>query len=141
MNKVTVSTKAKDIKREWHLVDAKGKVLGRIATEIAQLLMGKRKSYFVGNLDCGDNVVIINADRVEVTGKKESKKKYTNFSGYPGGLRTRTYAEVKKQGVEEIVRHAVAGMLPKNRLRAEMLRRLYIFEGQEHKFEDKFKTN
>jgi len=141
MNKVTETTKVKDITREWHLVDAKGKILGRIATEIAQKLMGKNKSYYVPNLDCGDHVVLTNADRVEVSGNKEQNKKYTNYSGYPGGLRTRTYAEVKKQSAEEVIRHAVRGMLPKNKLRAEMLKRLHVFNGEEHKFTDKFINN
>lgn len=141
MNKVTTTTKIKDITRQWHLIDAKGKILGRIATEAAQKLMGKNKSYFVPNLDCGDHVVLINADRVEVSGNKEANKKYTNFSGYPGGLRVRTYAEVKKQGAEEIIMHAVRGMLPKNKLRAEMLKRLHVFNGAEHDFAEKFIKN
>ncbi len=138
MNKLTAPTKAKDITREWHLVDVKGKILGRVATEVAQKLMGKNKAYYVPNLDCGDHVVLINAERVEVSGNKEANKKYTNFSGYPGGLRTRTYAEVKKQGVEEIIVHSVRGMLPKNKLRPQMLKRLYVFKGDEHTFKDKF---
>ncbi len=141
MDKTTKATKVKDIQRDWHLVDAKGKILGRIATDIAQKLMGKNKSYFVPNLDCGDHVVLINADRVEVSGNKEDKKKYTNYSGYPGGLRTRTYAEVKKQNAEEIIVHAVRGMLPKNKLRAEMLKRLHVSDGAEHEYKDKFSNN
>lgn len=139
--KPTISTKAKDIKRDWHLIDAKGKILGRMATEIAEKLIGKRKPYFVGNLDCGDHVVVINAARVEVSGNKEIKKKYTNYSGYPGGLRTRRYEEVMKQNPEEIVRHAVNGMLPKNKLRAGMLKRLHIFNEENHDFADKFNNN
>jgi len=141
MEKVTISTKVKDIKREWHLVDAKGKILGRIATDIAQKLMGKNKAYYVPNLDCGDHVVLINSDRVEVSGNKEKNKKYTNFSGYPGGLRTRTYEEVKKQSSKEIITHAVRGMLPKNKLRAEMLKRLHVFNAAEHDFTEKFIEN
>lgn len=136
--KTTVPTKEKDIKREWHLIDAKDKILGRLATEVAQKLIGKNKPYFVSNMDCGDYVVLINADRVEVSGNKEENKKYTNYSGYPGGLRTRTYSEVKKQGVEEIIFHAVRGMLPKNKLRPSMLKRLYVFSGEEHDYADKF---
>src|SRR3989344_8222862 len=138
MNKVTTTTKAKDITREWHMVDAKGKILGRIATDIAQKLMGKNKAYYVPNLDCGDHVVLINSDRVEVSGNKEKNKKYTNFSGYPGGLRTRTYEEVKKQSSKEIIMHAVRGMLPKNKLRAEMLKRLHVFNNDEHEYAEKF---
>jgi len=141
MKQVTTATKVSEISRQWHLVDAKGKALGRIATEIAQLLIGKNKSYYVPNLDCGDHVVVINADKVEISGNKEKNKKYTNFSGYPGGLRVRTYEEVKKQGVEEIVRHAVAGMLPKNKLRSDRMTRIYISRDAEHKYADKFKNN
>lgn len=141
MDKMTSTTKAKDVTRQWHLIDAKGKILGRIATEIAQKLIGKNKAYFVPNLDCGDHVVLINADRVEVSGNKEEKKKYTNYSGYPGGLRTRTYAQVKKQSVEEVITRAVRGMLPKNKLRAEMLKRLHVYNGDEHDFKDKFTKN
>lgn len=141
MNKVTTTTKAKDITREWHLIDVKGKILGRIATDVAKKLMGKNKSYFVPNLDCGDHVVLINADRVEVSGNKEKNKKYTNFSGYPGGLRTRTYAEVKNQDVKEIIVHAVRGMLPKNKLRAEMLKRLHVYNNDEHEYAEKFTKN
>lgn len=141
MKQVTTATKVSEISRQWHLVDAKGKALGRIATEIAQLLIGKNKSYYVPNLDCGDHVVVINADKVEISGNKEKNKKYTNFSGYPGGLRVRTYEEVKKQGVEEIVRHAVAGMLPKNKLRSDRMTRIYISKDAEHKYADKLKNN
>lgn len=141
MNKITLTTKAKDITRDWHLIDAKGKILGRVATEVAQKLIGKNKAYFVPNLDCGDHVVLINADKIEVSGNKEQKKKYTNYSGYPGGLRTRTYAQVKEQNVEEVIMHAVRGMLPKNKLRAEMLKRLHVYNGEEHDFADKFTKN
>ena len=137
---MTQPTKASEIKRAWHLVDVKGKILGRAATEIALLLMGKGKPYFAKNLDCGDNVVIINAQEVAVTGKKETDKVYTRYSGYPGGLRKITIKELRTQKPGEIVRHAVAGMLPKNKLRASMLKRLFISRGNEHKFSDKFTT-
>jgi len=140
MKKQTQSTKANDIKREWHLIDAKGKILGRMATEIAQLLMGKRKPYFVPFMDCGDYVVLLNASKVEISGNKETNKKYTSYSGYPGGLRVRTYAEVKEKKPEDVVLHAVYGMLPKNKLRDGMMKRLHVFVGSEHKFEDKFSS-
>jgi large subunit ribosomal protein L13 len=133
-------TKISDIKRGWHLVDTKGKVLGRTATQIAALLMGKSKPYFAKNLDCGDYVVVINVQDVMVTGKKETEKVYTRYSGYPGGLRKITLSEYRMNKPEEIIRHAVSGMLPKNRLRASMLKRLYIFSGAEHKFSDKFEN-
>ncbi len=136
---LTSPTKTSDIKREWHLKDVKGKVLGRAATEIAQLLMGKSKDYFAKNLDCGDYVVVTNAQEVKVTGKKEKGKVYTRYSGYPGGLRKITLSEYRKERPQEIIRHAVAGMLPKNKLRDLMLKRLYVFAGNEHKFADKIK--
>ena len=134
---ITKPTKTSEIKREWHLVDVKGKTLGRVATEIALLLMGKSKPYFAKNLDCGDFVVVINAKDVMVTGKKEKDKVYTRYSGFPGGLHSRTLAEMRTIKPEEIVTHAVSGMIPKNKLRASMLKRLYVSKGAEHKFEDK----
>jgi large subunit ribosomal protein L13 len=135
---ITRPTKTSEIIRGWHLVDAKGQILGRTATGIATLLIGKSKPYFAKNLDCGDNVVVINAQEVKVTGKKERNKTYTRYSGYPGGLRKITVAEVRREKPEELIRHAVSGMLPKNKLRASMLKRLFVFAGGEHKYADKF---
>lgn len=135
---ITRPTKTAEITRNWHLIDVKGKVLGRSATDIAQKLIGKTKPYFAKNLDCGDYVVVINAKDVTVTGKKEKDKVYTRYSGFPGGLRRVTLEEYRAQQPEEIIRHAVSGMLPKNKLRDSMLKRLYVFAGTEHKFEDKF---
>lgn len=140
MKKTTQPTKTADVKREWHLVDVSGKTLGREATEIAQMLIGKSKPYFAKNIDCGDYVVVINAKDVKVTGNKEEKKVYTNYSGYPGGLRKTTVRRMRAEKPEEIIRHAVSGMLPKNKLRASMLTRLYVFAGAEHKYQDKFVT-
>lgn len=139
MNKLTQPTKANDIKRDWHLIDVKDKVLGREAVEIAHKLMGKGKTYFAKNMDCGDYVVVINAKEVKTTGRKETLKKYTNYSGYPGGLRTRSLKEVKEQNPTEVIAHAVSGMLPKNKLRARMLKRLYVFADENHKYSEKFK--
>lgn len=139
MNKTTKSTKQAEVKREWHLIDVKDKILGRQASEIAKLLMGKGKPYFVRNLDCGDNVVIINAQDVKVTGKKETDKKYYRHSGYPGGFRVRTFKEMKESNPTEIVKHAVRGMLPQNRLRDRMLKRLYVFANDTHPYADKLK--
>jgi len=136
----TVATKASDIKREWHLLDVKGKTLGRISSEIAQLLMGKSKPYFVRNLDCGDYVVIINAKEVKATGKKEEQKKYYRHSGYPGGFKMETLKELRVRKPEDIITHAVKGMLPDNRLKDRMLTRLFVFAGEEHKYQDKFKN-
>jgi large subunit ribosomal protein L13 len=139
MNKITKATKISEIKREWHLVDIKGKILGRIAGEIALLLSGKSKPNFVRSLDCGDYVVIVNAKEVVVSGKKEEQKKYYRHSGYPGGFRQETLTEVRKRKPEEIIIHAVSGMLPQNRLKAKMLKRLFVFADAEHKYQDKFK--
>lgn len=132
------ATKMKDIKRDWHLVDVNEKTLGRISTEIAGLLMGKGKSYFVRNLDCGDYVVVINSKNVKVTGNKEEKKVYYRHSGYPGGFKQETLGELRIRKSDDIIRHAVKGMLPQNRLRDQMLGRLKVFEGTEHDYNDKF---
>lgn len=137
---MTQSTKLSEIKRSWHLVDLKGKVLGRTATEIAMLLMGKAKPYFVRNLDCGDYVVVINAKDVVATGRKEQKKVYYRYSGYPGGLRVETLRELRARKPTEIITHAVKGMLPQNKLRDRMLKRLKVFAGPEHEYKDKFKV-
>jgi large subunit ribosomal protein L13 len=136
----TVATKASEIKREWHLIDVKDKTLGRVASEIAQLLMGKSKAYFVRNLDCGDYVVVINAKSVKTTGKKEEQKKYYRHSGYPGGFKVESLKELRIRKPENIIMHAVKGMLPDNRLQDRMMARLFVFEGEEHKYGDKFKN-
>jgi large subunit ribosomal protein L13 len=136
---MTQATKAGDVKRSWHLIDVKGEVLGRSATRIAHLLMGKGKAYFVRNLDCGDYVVVVNAKEVKVTGKKEEQKNYYRHSGYPGGFRQETLKELRGRKPEEIIMHAVKGMLPQNKLRDKMLTRLFVFAGEEHKYADKLK--
>lgn len=137
---MTAPTKLSDIKRSWHLFDVGGKTLGRISSEIATVLMGKSKPYFVSNLDCGDYVVVINAEKVKVTGKKELLKKYSRFSGYPGGYREETLMELRKRNPTDIIRFAVLGMLPQNKLQDRMLTRLFIFKGAEHTYGDKFKV-
>lgn len=139
-NKITKPTKVEDIKRKWHLIDLKGKTLGRISTEIAKLLMGKSKPYFIRNLDCGDYVIVINAKHIKVTGKKELKKTYYRYSGYPGGLSRETLGDLKTRRPEEIILHAVKGMLPQNRLRDRMLTRLKIFAEDKHSYADKLKS-
>lgn len=135
---MVAATKQSDIKRTWHLVDMKGKILGRSATGIARLLMGKSKPYFVRNLDCGDYVIVINAKHVVVSGKKDEKKRYFRYSGYPGGLTSKTLVQVRETRPEEIIRHAVKGMLPQNKLRDRMLKRLLVFAEATHIYEDKF---
>jgi len=138
--KTTRPIKIKEVKRAWHLVNVDGKILGRSASDIALLLIGKGKPHFVRNLDVGDFVVVINAKNIKVTGRKETLKNYYRHSGFPGGFKSETYAELEKRKPGEIIRHAVAGMLPQNKLKASMLKRLYIFQDEEHSYEDKFKN-
>lgn len=127
----------KKVERRWHLIDVKGKVLGRVSTKIARLLSGKDKVEYVPYLDMGDHVVVVNAKDVAVTGKKETDKIYYRHSGYPGGLRAETLGELRKRRPEEIVRRAVLGMLPKNKLGARMITRLYISANEKHPYQDK----
>lgn len=141
MIKVTHSTKparTEDVVRAWHLVDMKGKVLGRVVGEIATLLQGKHKATFAPNIDGGDNVVVINASLVTVTGRKLKTKVYTQYSGYPGGLKAQVMANVLKQKPADVVKRAVSGMLPKNKLRDRRMTRLYVYAGESHPFQDKF---
>jgi large subunit ribosomal protein L13 len=137
--KITKPTTEKDITRNWHLIDVKNEILGRSSTKIAQLLMGKSKPYFAKNMDCGDYVVVINSEAVRVTGKKEKDKTYDSYSGFPGGRKVLRLEEVRARKPEMIIKTAVSGMLPKNRLRARMLERLYIYKGETHPYENKFK--
>ncbi|MDO8498984.1 MAG: 50S ribosomal protein L13 [bacterium] len=129
----------KEIRREWHLVDAKNKVLGRLATEVATILMGKNKPNFVPYLDTGDSVVVINAEKVAVTGKKEKQKVYTRHSGYPGGLKQATLDKVRAAKPEEVVFHAVKGMVPKTKLGRQMIKKLHVYAGLEHPFKNRLK--
>lgn len=138
---MTTPTKQATINRSWHLLDAKDKTLGRFATDIAKLLMGKSKTYFVRNLDCGDYVVIVNAKDIVVTGNKERQKEYIRHSGYPGGFKSETLRELRQRKPEEIIRHAVKGMLPQNKLRDKMLKRLFVFPKEEHTYQDRFKND
>lgn len=128
---------AKDIKRTWHQVDAKDQTLGRLATGIATILMGKNKANFVPYLDNGDFVVVINASQVKVTGKKVSQKKYVRHSGFPGGLRTEIFSDLQKRRPEAIIRHAVKGMIPKTKLGDKMITKLYVYEGDQHPHKEK----
>ncbi len=121
------------------MIDAKGQTLGRIGTQIATLLMGKAKPYFVRNLDCGDYVVVVNAKDVKVTGKKELQKTYYRHSGYPGGFKSETLKELRARKPEEIITHAVKGMLPDNRLKAKMMARLFVNADETNKYENKLK--
>ena len=119
----------------WYLVDARDKVLGRLATRIAIVLMGKRKTSWQPYLDVGDNVIVINAAKVAVTGRKEAQKKYYRYSGYPGGLKTETLENLRKRKPSDIIYHAVAGMLPKNRLGRAMIKKLFIYQGEKYPHE------
>ncbi|MDD5039072.1 MAG: 50S ribosomal protein L13, partial [Dehalococcoidales bacterium] len=119
----TYSTKASDIKREWHVVDASDKVLGRLATQIAGLLMGKHKPMFSRNMDTGDYVVVINAEKVRVTGNKAKQKVYYHHTGYMGGLKSINLEKMMQTHPTRVIEHAVEGMLPDNRLQARMMTR------------------
>jgi len=125
----TYSTKLSDIKRESHTIDASGQVLGRLATRIASLLMGKHKTMYERHLDTGDIVVVFNAEKIVVTGKKAEQKMYYRHSGYPGGLKTESYEQLIEKHPERVIEHAVRGMLPQNKLRARMMKRLRIYAG------------
>ena len=134
----TKAIKIKDIKRSWHLVDVKGKVLGYAGAEIAKLLLGKHKPNYCANLDCGDHVVVINSKYVEVTGKKAKEKRYGNYSGFPGGLKSKAFWQVLAEKPTEPIRHAVWGMIPTNKLRDRLVTRLYIYPEADHPYKDKF---
>lgn len=131
----TVSANKETVTKEWVVVDATDQALGRLASKVAKLLRGKYKPNFTPNVDCGDNVVIVNADKIVLTGKKMTDHIYLTFSGYPGGQKKFTPAEIiaKPNGYERLIRHAVKGMLPKNKLADRIITNLYIYEGAEHK--------
>jgi large subunit ribosomal protein L13 len=131
----TYSAKPREIEQSWYLVDAEGETLGRLATEIADVLRGKRKPAYTPHVDTGDFVVVVNAEKIRVTGNKLEQKIYYRHSGYPGGLRQRTLAEQLQRRPEEVIRKAVKGMLPKNRLAAAQLRKLKVYAGPEHPHE------
>ncbi len=126
------SIKPKEVEKAWYVVDAKSKILGRLSTKIAIILMGKEKIDFVRYKDMGDNVVVINAAKVSVSGKKEQSKKYYRYSGYPSGLKEITLEKQRDKKPEEIVIHAVSGMLPKNRLGKSMIKKLYVYPKDTH---------
>ena len=128
----TYIPKKEEIATKWYLVDAKGKILGRMATGIARTLSGKDKPIYTPHLDTGDFVVVINAKSVKVTGRKEEQKMYYRHSGYPGGLKQRTFKELREKKPEEIIMRAVKGMLPKNKLGRGMLKRLKVYPGENH---------
>jgi large subunit ribosomal protein L13 len=121
-----------EVERRWYVVDAEGQTLGRLATEIARLLRGKNKPQYTPHVDTGDFVVVVNAEKVVVTGKKAEQKVYRRHSGYPGGLKETSYEQMMERRPTEILRRAVKGMMPKNRLARQQLRKLKIYAGPEH---------
>jgi large subunit ribosomal protein L13 len=131
----TFVPKRNEIERKWWLIDADGKVLGRLATEISILLQGKRNPEFVKFMDSGDFVVVINAEKVKITGKKLEQKKYYSHSGYPGGIRERTLKELMEKNPEDVLRKAVRGMIPKNKLGRAMYSKLKVYTGPNHPHE------
>ncbi|MBR0433318.1 MAG: 50S ribosomal protein L13 [Bacteroidaceae bacterium] len=130
VNKVTAT-------KEWVVVDATDQILGRLASKVAKLLRGKYKPNFTPHVDCGDNVIIVNADKIQLTGKKMTDRVYLRYSMYPGGQKASTPADIiaKPNGYEKLIRRVVKGMLPKNKLASHVLMNLYIYEGPEHKHE------
>ena len=128
----TYMAKSKEVTRKWYLVDAEGKVLGRLATRIAMILRGKTKAIYTPHVDTGDQVIVINASKVAVTGRKLKQKLYRTYSGYPGGLKEKNLETMLKKKPEEVIMRAVKGMLPHNKLGRKMLRKLKVYRGAPH---------
>jgi large subunit ribosomal protein L13 len=139
MNSKTYMDVPSTVKRDWILVDAKNRILGELAVEVAHKLMGKHKPTYTPHMDAGDYVVVINAAEVAVTGKKRTDKMYYNHSGFPGGLRVESFNTLMKRDPAQIISRAVKGMLPKNKLRDVRIVRLKVFPTAEHTYTDKFK--
>ncbi len=131
----TISANQATVQKEWVIVDAEGQNLGRLCSKIAKLLRGKYKPSFTPHVDCGDNVIVINADKIELTGKKWDERIYLRYTGYPGGQRAYTPRDLMKKGPDRLFRKVVKGMLPKNRLGDKILGNLYVYAGSEHKHE------
>lgn len=128
----TYSAKKETVKRNWYVVDATDKTLGRMATEIAKRLRGKHKAEFTPHVDTGDYVVVVNAEKIQVTGKKTTDKVYYHHSGYPGGIKSRSFEEMIEKAPERVIQMAVKGMMPKNKLSRSMLGKLKVYAGGEH---------
>jgi large subunit ribosomal protein L13 len=131
----TFSAKKTDIRKEWYIVDATDQILGRLSSNVAKILRGKKKSNFTPHVDCGDNVIVVNAEKIRLTGKKWTDKIYTRHTGYPSGQRFKTPAELLARNPVSIIEKAVKGMLPKNRLGSAIFRNLYVYAGSEHPHE------
>lgn len=132
MRSTTFMAKAGEVERKWYVIDAAGKPLGRVATQSAAILRGKHKTTYTPNVDCGDFVIVINAQDVVLTGKKDLQKKYYHHSGYPGGLKERTYGDLMQTKPAFVMERAIKGMLPHNRLGRQMFRKLKVYAGAEH---------
>ena len=128
----TVSQRAEDVKRDWHVIDATGLVVGRLASKVASVLRGKHKPNYTPHADVGDFVVVLNAPNVQITGRKAENKVYLRYTGYPGGQVEESYARMRERHLEDIIRLAVRRMMPKTNLGRHMLRKLKIYAGQEH---------
>ena len=126
------TAKPLEVERKWYVIDAEGQTLGRLATEIASILRGKKKPIFTPHVDTGDYVIVINAEKVEVTGKKRKDKIYKRHSGFPGGLKEVNFEQLQAQKPDEIIRHAVKGMMPKGKLGRQMFKKLKVYAGPEH---------
>ena len=131
----TISANKKTVKKNWVLIDAKNEILGRLASKVAFILRGKHKPDFTPHVDCGYNVIVINAEKVKLTGNKLTDKKYISYSGYPGGQKIRTIEDVFNKKPIYVVEHAVKGMLPKNRLGSAIYRNLHVLTGPDHPYE------
>ncbi len=138
MNTKTYHPTQKEVTRNWNLVDAKKEILGRVASKIAQLLTGKGKATYSPHMDSGDYVVVINCEKVELTGRKKTQKVYRSHSGFPGGFKEVSFAQMRAEKPEEIIRHAVSGMLPDNRLKRDRFARLKLVVGDKNPYQDKF---
>ena len=137
----TYSLKKEEVTRSWFVLDASDKVLGRLATKIADRIRGKDKPSFTPHTDGGDYVIVVNAEKVKVTGSKFTDKKYYTHSLYPGGLKTRTFKDLNEKNPEKIIENAVKGMLPKNKLRKEIIKKLKVFKGPDHNHESQKPIN
>jgi len=131
----TISANSATVKKEWLLVDADSQVVGRLASEVAKILRGKHKASFTPHVDCGDNVIIINAEKIKFTGKKLTDKEYVRYTGYPGGQRFATPRELLDKNPAKILQHAIKGMLPKNKLGAKLQTNVFIYKGSKHPHE------
>ncbi|NUN10266.1 MAG: 50S ribosomal protein L13 [Ignavibacteriaceae bacterium] len=130
--KATKFYKSEEVAKKWYVIDAKDKTLGRMATKIARIIRGKDKPVFTPNMDTGDFVIVLNADQVRVTGKRSSLKEYYHYSGYPGGLKIKSFRELMDKKPEYVVEQAVRGMLPKTRLGNKLIKKLKVYRGTEH---------